>query len=209
MAFAIWTISLPLGAQTVVENSSAWKYLHPVDGVDPATADRDFHSTFATLDFDDSNWRTGKDSPGVRGGFGYGDPPSGVDIGLPTSNNRKTAYFRHRFKTTEQHTDLVLKCQRDDAIIVYLDGQEVARDNLPPGRDVYDLFAAQTVSGAGETAVVKLRLKKLILPPGDHVLAISLHNRPQGSSDLRIAEISLAVEPRSEADEEDPEQDLF
>ena len=209
LSVAIWAIACPLSAQTLVKNTSTWRYLHPVDGVDPAEKDRDFHTTFASLGFDDSAWMTGKDRPGPTGGFGYGDPGfQGVNLGAPTSANRKTAYFRHRFKTTQEHTNLVVKFQRDDAVIVYLDGKEVARNNLPPGKDAYGLFAAQTVSGAAETQVIKLRLRKTTLKPGDHVLAISLHNRPGGSSDLRIAEISLEVEEPNEA-EEDPDEDFF
>ena len=41
--------------------------------------------------------------------------------------NGKSAYFRHAFTTTEEHTNLELRCQFDDGLIIYLDGKEVAR----------------------------------------------------------------------------------
>lgn len=197
-------------AEVIVPAASTWKYLHP-EGTDPADEDKDFHTTFQKADFDDSKWKEGKDKKGPHGGFGYGDPEfDGVDFGQPENqDDRKSAYFRLKFKTTKDFELLKFKCQRDDAIIVYIDGKEVVRDNLEKGKkDAYDLFATSTVSGAGETTVnvFPFRLK---LPKGDHVLAISLHNRPGGSSDLRVAEISLESATEEDFIDSQDEDDLF
>ncbi len=171
---------------------STWQWLHPTDDTDPATADADFHTTFFNLDYDDSHWQSGKDSAGAEGGFGYGDPV-GVDIGQPGPANRKTAYFRHTFKSDAAFDILVISMQWDDGVIIYLDGVEVGRDNVGPGAEAYDLYAVKNNwrSETVETAVRHILLSGM-LAAGEHVLAISLHNRPPGSSDLRIAEISLA-----------------
>jgi hypothetical protein len=180
-------------AETLIPNTSTWKYLHPTDGKDPATNDEDFHKTFATADFDDAAWKSGKDAAGPHGGFGYGEEEfEGVDLGQPDDlGDRKSAYFRLKFKTTKDVENLVLKCQFDDGIIVYLDGKEVARKNMPAGEeDKYDLFAEETVGGEVETSVQEIAIKAK-LAAGDHILAISLHNRDRGSSDLRLAEVSL------------------
>ena len=181
-------------AQTLVPNKSTWKYLHPTDGVDPAKEDKDFHTTFHKADFDDSAWKTGADKPGKHGGFGYGDKGfEGVDLGAPEEkDHRKTAYLRLKFKTDKAHEGLLFKCQRDDGVIVYLDGKEVLRDNVQKGDEAYDLFADEVTAGESETQVNRKRIK-VKLAAGEHVLAISLHNRKGGSSDLRIAEISLEV----------------
>ena len=184
-------------AQTLVANNSVWRWWHSKDGIDPAEDQEDFHSTFYKLDFDDSKWKTGKDKPGPEGGFGYGDTV-GVDLTRPQNGlDRKSAYFRIKFKTEQEHSNLVFKCQRDDAIIVYLDGKEVVRDNIDTDEEeAHDLFALETTSGAEETEVKEYVLKPEVkLAAGEHVLAISLHNREGGSSDLRIAEISLSVKP--------------
>jgi hypothetical protein len=201
-------------AQTLVPDTSTWKWLHPTDGVDPAKADEDFHQTFFKLDFDDSKWNTGADKPGPHGGFGYGEEGfEGVDMGTPEMfENRLSAYLRLKFTTYEDCENLILKCQRDDGIIVYLDGKEVVRDNMPRGRDKYDMVAEEIISGEGETMVHSFPISEK-LAAGDHILAISLHNRGRGednsgSSDLRIAEISLSVkseEPQQEKQEEQNE----
>jgi hypothetical protein len=177
-------------ADVIVPSGSEWKWLHPTDGKDPKLTISEFHTSFMKADFDDSSWKTGKDSSGDNGGFGYGEESfQGVDIGKPASANRKTAYFRHKFKTEKGFKELVLKLQRDDGIIVYLDGQEVGRENVGGGDEAYDLYAEKSVGGE-EKKPIELMLDGE-LEPGEHVLAISLHNRAGGSSDLRIADITL------------------
>ena len=44
--------------------NSTWKWLHPLDGRDPAEYVPDFHTTFATASLDDSAWETGQDREG-------------------------------------------------------------------------------------------------------------------------------------------------
>ncbi|MEZ5327964.1 MAG: tetratricopeptide repeat protein [Verrucomicrobiales bacterium] len=183
----------PLVQVVIVTPSSEWKWLHPTDGTDPAEGDPDFHSTFFASDFAAASWQTGKDSAEAGGGFGYGDDWfTGVDIGTPASKEvGKCAYFRHRFTTTREHTRLEFRCQRDDGIIIYLDGKEVARDNMEKGEEAYHLPAASAVSTVNETTTYRIPLEGLTLPAGEHLLAISLHNLKDPSSDLRIGGITL------------------
>jgi WD40 repeat protein/tetratricopeptide (TPR) repeat protein/energy-coupling factor transporter ATP-binding protein EcfA2 len=181
----------------IIPAGSTWKWLHPTDGVDPATDDKDFHATFFKSDYDDLQWQLGQDTIGPAGGFGYGRPV-GVPFSPPESPHRKTAYFRHRFRTDKAYENLALALQRDDGVIVYLDSVEVLRNNVAAGQqEAYGLCAEETISGVGETNVNVFRLAGG-LEPGEHVLAISLHNRDYGSSDLRIAEIALWGTPRKE-----------
>ncbi len=177
----------------IVPGDSEWKWLHPADGTDPAGSEPGFHETFASPKYDDSKWQSGKDSPAEGGGFGYGDPV-GVTWDTPEKENRKTGYLRHRFTTKAAMKDLVLSLQRDDGVIIYLDGKEVARDNVGDGKEAHDLMAETTISGAGETTPIELKLPGE-LAAGDHVLAISLHNRAGGGSDLRVAGITLKGVP--------------
>ena len=177
----------------LIAANSKWRWLHPVDGVDPAKGTPGFHQSFFGMDFDDTAWATGQDSGGPGGGFGYGDErPHLVEIGTPREKPLgKSAYFRHRFTTTEEHTNLNLRCQRDDGIIVYLDGREIARDNMSEGDEAYELPARTVVGKDSETMRHRIPLEGITLPPGKHILAISLHNHSTPSSDLRIGGITL------------------
>ena len=68
---------------------------------------------------------------------------------------------------------------------------EVARENMSEGEEAYRLPAAYPVGGDGETVTYRIPLGDLALPAGEHLLAISLHNTADPSSDLRIGGISL------------------
>jgi hypothetical protein len=177
-----------------------WRWLHPLDGVDPAVGDRDFHQTFYAAEFDDSDWAASFDSNQPGGGFGYGNKDwfEGIDIGTPsgeaTAEGRrsgKTAYFRHRFATAERLKHVTIRCRRDDGVIVYLDGREVGRNNMRRGEEAYRLAARKSIGGDAETELVLIRLAIDWLEPGEHVLAITLHNTEEPSSDLHIGGITL------------------
>ena len=178
----------------LVPPDSEWKWLHPTDGADPDAQLPGFHQDFYNPDFDDSPWTTGRDSPEAFGGFGYGEELfEGVDIGKPENEaHRRTAYFRHRFTTTKEAVNLELHCQRDDGIIVYLDGKEVVRDNVEEGPDAYLLPAKTAIPDDDEIKTNRYPITVPgTFPAGEHVLAISLHNTAKPSSDLRIAGITL------------------
>jgi len=174
---------IPRGAEIVVAPGAAWRWFHPLDGADPHALDAGFHRP----GYDDSAWPEAAESPAARG-FGYGDPVD-VDIGTPPSGFRHSAWFRHRFATRDPYDRLLLTLFRDDGAVVYLDGKEVARDNMPVGSTRFDTVAVDTIGGPDESAVIGIDLPGL--SPGDHVLAISLHNASNTSSDLRIGNITL------------------
>lgn len=175
-------------AVTIVASGASWKWFHPRDGMDPAKSDPDFHQTFFQSDFDDVGWQVGQESVTATG-FGYGDAAV-VSIGTPASGDRKTAYFRHRFTTTQAYEQLMLTFYRDDGVIIYLDGKEVGRDNISNAVEEYALRALNTIRGSTETSVVGVAISNR-LEPGEHLLAISLHNSDFDSSDLRVGKMTL------------------
>lgn len=65
------------------------------------------------------------------------------------------------------------------------------RNNVSDGPEAWDLPSQWSVSDIQETTVFRFPLKDVVLPPGEHVLAISLHNTEAPSSDLSIGAISL------------------
>ena len=186
---------VPAGARLLLAGAGAeWRWLHLADGSDPALTEAGFHRHFAAPGYDDSDWQRATDG-GL--GFGYGDPVS-VDIVRPPDGARHSAYFRIPFATREPFTGLLLLLVRDDGVIVYLDGDEVARSNVPDGApEEHALTAKTTIGGDWETTPAGLRISRP-LPPGDHVLAISLHNAETTSSDLRLANVKLYGLPGSE-----------
>ena len=158
---------------TGVPRNSVWKY--DDTGTDLGTAWRD-------SSYNDTGWSSG---PGLLGyGENYIDTP--ISFGGNSSNKHPTAYFRTSFDlpldpNTLQFLELGLNY--DDAIVVYFNGQEVVRHNLPGGSITYNTFASGNhESGNYETDDVLASKSDLVM--GTNWIAVEVHQRSASSSDL-------------------------
>lgn len=160
---------------TTISRGSVWKYLD--DGSDQGVA-------WSAVGFDDSAWASGPAK------LGYED--SAVTVlrqgpsGAVSSVKFITYYFRKSFTVADASQILGLKINllRDDAAVVYLNGVEVARSNLPSGPIDYLTNSSTIVSNADETTFFPFDLSKASLVSGNNVIAVELHQRDNASSDL-------------------------
>ncbi|MCA9262595.1 MAG: lamin tail domain-containing protein [Planctomycetales bacterium] len=159
-------------AATLVSAGSVWKYLD--DGSNQGDAWR-------APTFDDSTWSAGP----AQLGYGDGDENTRVRFGGDTQNKFITTYFRREFNVSDasQYTELTLQLLRDDGAAVYLNGTEVARDNLV-GNAAYDDTADSTIGGANEDAFVTFSIPPSALVNGRNVLAVEIHQESADSSDI-------------------------
>jgi secreted PhoX family phosphatase len=127
--------------------------------------------------YDISTWAVG------NGPLGYGDP-----VTTTINSGLTTAYFAKDFtvdlSTLSDNMDLGI--MRDDGIIVYLNGEEVVRDNMPAGAVTFNTFSSTTIDGAAESVYNLFTIPKSKFVNGVNRLSIELHNRSTTSSDLRI-----------------------
>jgi hypothetical protein len=166
------TISRPLAAPVFVAQRSTWKYLD--NGSDQQTAWRN-------PDFQDGGWKSG---PAI---LGYGDPvATTIGYGPNSGNKYPTTYFRRSFNVTgaANVTGLSAKVLRDDGVIVYINGVEAFRSNMPIGPVNYTTYASSVVGGGDETAYFNFTLDPALLREGNNVIAVELHQANAGSSDL-------------------------
>ncbi|MFV2016723.1 MAG: hypothetical protein ACC656_14930, partial [Candidatus Heimdallarchaeota archaeon] len=132
--------------------------------------------TWIENDFDDSGWASGDAE------LGYGDGDETTVI----SSSALTGYFRYTFTASAAEaafTNLDLEAIRDDGIVVYLNGVEVWRDNMPAGAISYGTFASSTIGGGGESTWITNSITNSLVV-GSNVLAIEVHQRSSGSSDI-------------------------
>ncbi len=158
---------------------STWQWLHPVNGVDPAVNDTDFHTTWMKPDSYNGPAFQGP-SPAM---FGYGLIDCCIittDITMPPSGLRYTAYFRKGFTVPEVSMAVTADALVDDGFVIYIDGQEKGRRNYAGP----DTFRGLTPSFANETSGGLTELG--ILPSGQHWLGVSVHNYTSDSSDLGL-----------------------
>ena len=152
---------------TFIGENATWRYLD--DGSDQGTAWRE-------NDFDDSAWSSGA----AELGFGDGDEATEL------SSGHITYYFRHKFAVEDAASlgPLNLRIVRDDGAVVYLNGTEVFRDNMPEGDINSTTTATSPIGGTDESAYVTMELAADQLQDGDNVLAVEIHQNSSTSSDV-------------------------
>ncbi len=152
---------------------------------------------WASPTFDDSSWPEGRGLFGKESNYPY---PVATPIIPPTQGGPVTAYFRTHFTWTAGWVNSVtLKGTNfvDDGCVIYLNGVEISRYNMPAGEPGYDTLAVSANPGGypnltgGEPVMVRteINLSSLTngnsnpLRTGDNVLAVEVHNSAQSSSD--------------------------
>src|SRR5439155_23953878 len=93
--------------------------------------------------FDDSVWKSGA----AQLSYGDGDEATVVSYGSNANAKYITTYFRKSFSISDpsQISALTLRLLRDDGAVVYLNGTEVYRNNMPSGTIAYTTLASTTV----------------------------------------------------------------
>lgn len=176
---------------TIISKGDEWKYILPT--TEPAT-------NWRFNDFNDASWQTGKS------GFGFGDDDDNTKI--PTT--AKCVFLRKKFTVDDPSaiSQLVLHLDYDDGFVAYLNGKEIARDQMVgkgdfPGFDVLASGQHEALIYQGKSpAKFILPNPAEILKSGENVLAIQVHNINITSTDfsaipfLSIGTVSQPVNPR-------------
>ncbi|MBE0539492.1 MAG: CotH kinase family protein [Ignavibacterium sp.] len=160
--------------ETVIDWGDDWKY--KLGTSEPPV-------NWKNLEFDDQLWLTGPS------GFGYGDGDDSTIV--PAVNS---VYVRKIF-SVDNMNDIkmaVLHVDFDDAFVAYINGVEIARENIgtvniPPAYN-------QSATNYTEPLIVFGGLPKTyiiqnfqsLLQNGNNVIAIQVHNYGTGSSDLTL-----------------------
>jgi hypothetical protein len=170
-------------ASTLVASGSTWRYRDT--GLTP-TAD------WTTVGYDQSGWSEGL----APLGYGGKGEVTSVGFGGDAQNRHRTTWFRQTFAVTDPAAfdALRVELQRDDGAIVYLNGTELIRTNLPSTSVTNTTLATTDIAGAGETAWHTYLVPATALRGGANVVAVELHQSAPNSSDLffnlRIAGIA-------------------
>ena len=172
---------------TMINYGATWKYLD--NGSNQGTA-------WQASGFNDVSWKSG------AGKFGYGDPVNTIVFsGCGTSNYPSpetaspscgtkyiTTYFRKTINITGliNYASFTFNVIRDDGYVIYVNGIEVSRDNMPGGTINYTTQASTGLGGSAETTPVSFDLSVCsgILVEGNNTIAVEMHQNSGGSSDL-------------------------
>ncbi len=159
--------------QTVlIPNNGIWKFLD--NNTRPANW---FESSF-----NDVAWNQGP----AELGYGDGGEATVVSFGPNSTNKYITTYFRKNFQVTglNNFSTFTINLVRDDGAVVYVNGREVYRNNLPAGIIQHSTLAIAAIGNADETTPVSTTLCSSFFLEGENVIAVEMHQNLATSSDL-------------------------
>lgn len=150
-----------------------WRYL--ADGSDQG-------ASWRTASFNDQGWSNGS---GLMG-YGFGNETVVIDSGPPNAHYI-TTYFRHTFTVSKANTfdSLTLLLAINDGIVIYLNGKEILRNNMPSGRFFYNTPAAKVI--APDAMSVSKNIPTKFLRDGVNIIAVELHQSSPQSPDAAFA----------------------
>lgn len=166
---------IPLtSAPPVISPFDDWKYLSLTAAAVPPASD------WKLLSFSDAAWPSG------LGVFGFGG--DGEVTTLPTaSGNPFTSYYRKKFTVSgaAQIKGLRLNLRRDDGAVVYLNGVEKWRSNMPDGVAITHATPARSALGVTNETHRHLRdVTATGLVEGENVIAVEVHQYDASSTDM-------------------------
>lgn len=161
------------GNDSLITTFASWKYLD--NGTNQGTS-------WYAPSFNDATWLSGN----AELGYGDGDEATLLGFGSNASAKYITTYFRKSFNVTNPaiYAALTLSVVRDDGIVVYLNGNEVYRNNMPSGTIAYNTLAPTAIAVPDESAWYTVSLNASSLIQGTNVIAVEIHQQALTSSDI-------------------------
>ncbi len=138
-------------------------------------------------EFDDASWAES------RAPFGYGDPPFFTDLSAvepPMRGNYTSIFLRNTFDVNPDfdNTLLLVEANYDDGFIVWINGQEVIRENMRSefGDPVLLTDRAARGKESGEYLPFEIPDADSFLVPGINSIAIQAFNTARSSNDFKF-----------------------
>lgn len=174
--FLLFLTTTVLSNVTVIPFGASWKFSD--NGTDQGTA-------WTSASFNDEAWSSG------NGQLGYGDGGEATVLNAGctpvASCNTKfiTTYFRKNITigSTATYVNYTLNVNRDDGIVIYIDGVEVYRNNMPTGTILFSTVASGACADDGN-GIQTSTLTLAQLPTGNHTIAAEIHQSAANSSDI-------------------------
>ena len=173
-AFKGWKIEG--GASTtntqIIKETANWQYY------DKGSLDG---KNWQALNYNATSWLSGAAPLGYNN---QNSTETDLDWGSDSNNKRPTYYFRRKFNLTqapnEQQT-YTFSFTVDDGCIIYVNGTEVHRANMPEGTVTYSTFSPST---DGQQVTESFTIDPALFKSGTNVIAVEVHNNNAPSSDI-------------------------
>lgn len=167
----------PLPPVTLLSFSSNWKYFS--NGTRPAG--------WETAAFNDAAWLSGNGKFGYNAGQTTCIPSGCLPVCTPAANCNKyrTYYFRTAINIPDPSlfTNIQLNIKRDDGIVIYINGVEVSRNNMPAGVPGQNTLATTDLNyPTGED--MQANLSPSVFTAGNNVIAVEIHTQKDKATEM-------------------------
>lgn len=164
----------------LIAKGSRWRYLDT--GEPPG-------ENWIDGEFDDSLWLEGP----AQLGYGEGDEATRIRFGDDPGNKHITTWFRRAIVVDDpgRLDALKLLLQSDDGAVVYINGHEVLRFNLPEG----EITPETTTLRSGDPGFLPYDLNPDELEEGENLIAVEVHQSRPNSSDVSFDLELIGIEP--------------
>jgi len=158
------TLRTNLITSILINGGASWKY---------NDTGQDLGIDWRQPDYNDSGWSNG------IARLGYGDLATAttVSYGPQSTNKSVTTYFRRSFfvPTNAIITNLNLRVARADGAVVWFNGQEIYRANLPPGPISFTNLALNAMTIYTRHIFYPTNIPISYVPTGTNCIAVEVH----------------------------------
>ena len=154
----------------LIKNGDTWKYY------DKGTPASNWYSEC----FNDSGWSSGQAPLGYK----MTGVKTTVSYGSDANRKNPATYFRKTINLDAMPTRsdaFLLNYQVDDGFVVYVNGKEAGRYNMPNGTINFNTFSASYAEDTPLTGT--LELSSSLFKSGSNTIAVEIHNNSYTSSD--------------------------
>ncbi len=171
----------PPAAATLVAHGDTWSY---------QDNGQDLGSAWRQPGFDSSGWSTGASQ------LGWGSKGETTTIG----SSPITDYFvKHvNIPSPSIYGTVTVRLKADDGAVVYINGVEAVRSNLPAGPLTASTLASSFISGNQETTWNEYQVPASMFANGDNTIAVELHQATAANND-GIFDLELVARTSTEA----------
>lgn len=185
---AIGVVASGWAANTLIAKGSAWRYSD--QGLDLSI------TPWASPGYYDSVWSQGAGPLGYSENGRLTNLTTVLGWGPDATNKYSASYFRQAFNADALPSSLTLNVRRADGVVLYLNGAELARFNMPAGAMVYSNLAGTPVSGPDQYTYFSSNAPAARMVLGRNVLAAEVHRADASGSDLAFDMELLGVMPQ-------------
>ena len=116
-----------------------------------------------------------------------------MSFGPSATTKYRTTYFRRQFSVANAAniSSASIQLKRDDGAVVYLNGTEIIRSNMPTGTITNTTYASTAINGAAENTFTTFPISGLVT--GTNTLAVEIHQDSNADPDISF-DLSLSAD---------------